>query len=117
MKLFRICLVAAWLVMVPITIHALSTHGISGLGVFFTDFHSPWRAQINSDFSVHLGLAMAWILYREPTRIRGALLAAPALLGSVYLLPYILIASYKAGGRFDALLLGRSLPTGLAAQC
>jgi hypothetical protein len=106
MVLFRISLVAAWFVMVPITIHALTVQGISGLGIFVRDFDHPWRAQINSDFCVYLCLAMAWIVYREPTRARGVTFALPVLLGSVYLLPYILVSSLTCDGRFDTLLLG-----------
>jgi hypothetical protein len=117
MVAFRTFLVAAWLVMMPITIHAIAAKGVSGLGVFLSDFDSPWRAQINADFSVHLCLVMAWIVFREGTPIRGVMFALPVLLGSVYLLPYLFAASFGAGGRFDTLLLGQRRHGSKPAQC
>jgi len=107
MVVFRTFLVVAWVVMLPITTHALTAQGISGLGTFVSDFDDPWRAQINSDFSVHLCLVMAWIVYRERTLMRGVFFALPVLLGSVYLLPYLVLVSLDCHGRFDILLLGR----------
>ena len=107
MTLFRIALGAAWLVMLAITVYAVDAQGTAGLGTFISDFRNPWRAQVNADFTVHLGLAMAWILYRERTVTRGLIFALPVLLGSTYLLPYVFVASFSCGGRLDALVFGR----------
>lgn len=49
---------------------------------------------------------MGWIVYRERRLRRGLLLALPVVLGSVYTLPYIFIATFRSEGRFDALVLG-----------
>jgi hypothetical protein len=104
---FRLALVLGWLLMVGVTIHAIASLGLSDGRVFFTDFQHPWRAQVNADFCVHLALVMGWIVCRERTWQRGLLLALPALLGSVYLLPYLCIATLRSGGRLDELLLGQ----------
>lgn len=108
MKLFRTALVIAWLAILAITANAITTLGLSDGKLFITDFGHPWRAQFNGDFSVHLLLVMAWIVYRERKPLRGVALALPVVLGSLYTLPYIFVATFRAEGRFDALLLGPS---------
>ena len=105
--IFRLALVPAWVAIVVVTIVALITpEGLSGGKVFFTDFGQPWRRQINADFVIHLLLIMAWIAYREPTRARRLILPIFALLGSVFLLPYIFAATIGSRGRIDGLLMG-----------
>lgn len=49
---------------------------------------------------------MGWIAYRERKPLRSVALALPVVLGSLYTLPYIFIATFRAQGRFDGLLLG-----------
>ncbi|MFI5736613.1 hypothetical protein ACIA49_41230 [Kribbella sp. NPDC051587] len=92
MLIIRSALVIAWLAIVAVTVHAITTLGLSAGSVFITDFSHPWRAQINGDFGLHLLLIMAWIAYRE----RGVrrLLALPVVLGSVYTLPYLFAATF-----------------------
>ena len=81
---------------------------MDGGNIFFTDFSHPWRAQFNTDFSIHLFLMAAWIAYREPRRLLGAMLAVLSVLGGGAIsLLYILVASYRARGDVRALLLGR----------
>ena len=106
MLAFRAALVIAWVAIMAVTVNALTTLGLAGGRVFFTDFSQAWRAQINGDFGLHLVLVIGWIVYRERRLGRGLLLGVPALLGSVYTLPYILVATFRANGRFDVLLLG-----------
>jgi hypothetical protein len=106
MHAFKAALLIGWLAMVTITAHAVAALGPGGLGLFVSDLSHPWRAQFNIDFSVHLLLVSTWIIYREGRSVRGLLLAAPMLLGSLYLLPYLLHATYRASGQVDVLLLG-----------
>jgi hypothetical protein len=106
MLIFRSALVIAWLAIMAVTVNAITTLGLPAGKLFLTDFTNPWRAQINGDFSLHLLLIMGWIAYRERKPWQKVLLALPALLGSVYTLPYIFIATFRSDGRFDILLLG-----------
>ena len=106
MLVFRAGLVVAWVGIVVVTVNAVSALGLVGGRVFFPDFSQAWRAQINGDFGLHLLLVVGWIVYRERRLGRGLLLGVPALLGSVYTLPYIFVATFRANGRFDVLLLG-----------
>ncbi|SEG77461.1 hypothetical protein SAMN05216223_110234 [Actinacidiphila yanglinensis] len=107
MLAFRITLVGAWVAITVLSIHAVATLGPTDGSVFFTDFSNGWRAQTNGDFVAFILLAMAWIAYRERTFPR-VLLALPTVLGSVYLLPYVFVATYTSRGRFAALLLGNA---------
>ncbi|MDX6259520.1 MAG: hypothetical protein QOH84_1208 [Kribbellaceae bacterium] len=106
MTAFRTALVVAWLVIGGVTVNAISTLGVAGGKLFITDFAHPWRAQFNGDFSVYLLLMMGWIAYRERKPLRAVVLALPVVLGSLYTLPYIFVATFRANGRFDVLLLG-----------
>lgn len=117
MVVFRSALITTWVIIVALSVHALAADGITGLSTFVADFADPWRAQINGDFSVHLCLAMAWIAYREPTVTRSILFAVPIVLGSVYLLPYIVAASFRCEGRFDTLLTGSGPQASHASRC
>ncbi|NGY07059.1 DUF1475 family protein [Solimonas terrae] len=108
MLMFRICITLAWLSVITVSVHAVETMGLAPGGiVFFQDFAHPWRAQYNADFSMHLLLMAAWIAYRE-NRLLGIPLGLFAIMfGGAYSLAYIFIATFKAEGRFDRLLLGR----------
>jgi hypothetical protein len=101
----RVALVAAWSLIVGVSVHAVLVAGIGAGAVFFNDFADPWRAQINGDFVIHILLAAGWIAYREH-RFPRVLLAVPAVLGSVYLLPYVFIATFTAGGDLRTVLVG-----------
>jgi hypothetical protein len=107
MKLFRTFLIVAWVAIAAMTLWAIADMGLlAAAQTFVRDFAHPWRAQYYSDFSVHLILAACWILYRETSPGRGLLFAfATLLMGALFTLPYLLVASLKAG---DArrLLLG-----------
>lgn len=107
MLIFRIAVAIAWLLVVAVSVHAVGTMGLTPGGiVFFQDFAHPWRAQYNADFSAHLILMAAWIAYRE-NRLLGVPLGLLAIMfGGAYSLAYIFIATFKAKGRFDHLLLG-----------
>jgi hypothetical protein len=107
MLAFRTLLVAMWLVVAAVTAWALMQMGLwAAAETFVRDFAHPWRAQFYSDFSAHLILAACWILYRESSPGRGLLFAFATLsMGALFTLPYILIASLKAGDA-KGLLLG-----------
>jgi hypothetical protein len=107
MLAFRTLLVSIWLLVAAITVWALLEMGPrAAVATFVRDLSHPWRAQYYSDFSAHLILLAAWILYRERSRGLGLLFGLAALaLGALFTLPYILIASLKARNA-KGLLLG-----------
>jgi hypothetical protein len=108
MLAFRTSLVAIWLLVAAVTGWALIERGLwAGAETFVSDLSHPWRAQFYSDLEAHLLLIAGWILYRERSRSIGLLFAlATMLLGALFTLPYILIASLRVAGP-DEFLLGR----------
>ena len=112
LTIFRTLVFSAWLVVMYVTIHAVLTMGTSAAGsVFIGDFAHPWRAQFNTDFSFHLLLAGAWMVYRARSWGLGLLWAICAVtLGSAFTLAYILVVSFQKRGDIRRLLLGRHAP-------
>lgn len=108
LTVFRIMLCVAWLVLFWVTLGAVQRMGVNAAGtVFFGDFAHPWRAQFNTDFSLHLLLVAAWMIYRSRSWIVGIVCAFLAVnLGGLFTLAYILVASFRTGGDIRALLLG-----------
>ncbi|WP_157622888.1 hypothetical protein [Solimonas soli] len=109
MTILRVVLAVAWMTILLVGVHAVNSMGLAPGGkVFFEDFAHPWRAQYNADFSIHLLLMAAWITYRERNLAVGLPLGALAvLLGGTYSLAYIFVATFRAGGNVETLLLGK----------
>ena len=80
--------------------------GSEGGMLFVADFAHPWRAQFNTDFSIHLLLFMTWVFWRETSKAIGTLAALGCLMGGLFTLPYLLVAIWRAKGDVRALLLG-----------
>lgn len=106
----RIFLAVGWIVMLVVTARATALLGLDGATIFFSDFAQPWRAQFNTDFSLHLLLFAAWVLYREPRWYIGALCVLGTLNGGIFTLAYLLVATFRARGDMHVLLLGRHAP-------
>ena len=108
MQIFRAAVLIAWLLVMWVSIHAVATLGFNQAGAtFFGDFGNPWRAQFNADFSAHLLLMAAWIVYRQKFLLLGLLFGLAAVMfGGAFSLAYIFIASFTAKGSFKGLLLG-----------
>ena len=102
-------LAAGWAILVLITVQALAELGLAdAFRTFVGDYEHPWRAQFYTDFSLHLVLTAAWVLYRARTRAQGAAFAFLVLsLGALFTIPYVLAAAVRAKGEARALLLGR----------
>ncbi len=65
---FRIFLAGGWIILAAITVWALLELGpMEAVRTFIGDYGHPWRAQFYTDFSLHLFLVAAWILYRGRT--------------------------------------------------
>lgn len=109
MVAFGMFLAVAWVVLALITAQALIELGpADAFRTFVGDYRHPWRAQFYSDFSLHLVLTAAWVLYRARTPALGAAYAFLVLsLGALFTIPYVLAAAGKAKGEARALLLGR----------
>jgi hypothetical protein len=108
MQIFRAAVLIAWLVVMWVSIHAVATLGFNqGGATFFGDFSHPWRAQFNADFSAHLLLMAAWIVYRQKNLLLGLLFGLAAVMfGGAFSLAYIFVATFTAKGSFKGLLLG-----------
>ena len=106
---FGTFLALAWVVLAWITAQALVELGpAEAVRTFVGDYRHPWRAQFYTDFSLHLVLTAAWVLYRARTPARGAAYAFLVLaLGALFTIPYVVAAAAKAEGQVRALLLGR----------
>lgn len=108
MQVFRIAVAIAWLVVMWISIEAVAAMGFAQSGeTFFADFGHPWRAQFNTDFSVHLLLMASWLVYREKRVLVGILFGIAAVMfGGAFSLAYIFVATFTAKGSAKTLLLG-----------
>ncbi len=106
--IFAAALAIAWAALVYVSVHAVSAMGAAAAGpVFFGDFSHPWRAQFGADFSVHLLLVAAWMIWRARSWIVGILCAVLAInLGALFTIPFFLIALWGAGGDVGAALQG-----------
>ena len=107
MTAFRLLLVLLWLAIAAITVNALLDQGLAAAPITFArDLAHPWRAQFYADFEMQLLLLAAWIVWREPSRLRGVAFALlNMLLGALFTLPYLLLASVRSGGDVRAMLL------------
>jgi hypothetical protein len=110
MLAFRLLLVAMWLAVAAITAWALLRMGLAGgVETFLGDLSHPWRAQFYADLEAHLVLVAGWIVYRERSKSVGLMCAiATMLLGALFTLPYILIATVRAADGREV-LMGRVL--------
>jgi hypothetical protein len=111
--IFSLVAALAWAALLYVSIHAVSTMGAAAAGtVFVGDFAHPWRAQFGTDFSIHLLLVAAWMIWRSRSWIGGIVCAVLAVnLGALFTLPFLLIAMGRSGSLEGALLGFRALPT------
>lgn len=98
----------AWIVLFRVSAHAVAAMGVNAAGaVFIGDFAQPWRAQFNTDFTIHLLLVAAWMVWRSRSWIIGLLCGVLAInLGALFTIPYAALALYRARGDIRAALLG-----------
>jgi hypothetical protein len=97
-----------WLVLAGLTIRAVYSDGLTiAPFIYFSDFVFPWRAQFNFDFLGYLAIGSSWIVYREPSRVRGLIFAGLHFLcGGMFLLPYLAVLIYLSKGNLRSVLLG-----------
>jgi len=108
MKVLRVFLIVATVAIYAITVIASLAQGLNWPAVAIADMLAlGWRSQFDFDFVVHLFLLASWITWREGADVRGyAFGFLSIVMGGMFSFPYILYATYKAGGEPKALLLG-----------
>ncbi|MFA5939479.1 MAG: hypothetical protein WC809_09020 [Sinimarinibacterium sp.] len=106
MTLLRGYLIVGWVLLIGITGWAVATLGLDGANVFLSDYAHAWRAQFYTDFLLHVAPITAWVYWRESSKLTGLLCALGTLMGGVFTLVYLLVATYRAGGVPRRLLLG-----------
>jgi hypothetical protein len=97
----------AWVVLLYVSLHAISAMGASAAGaVFIGDFAHPWRAQFGADFAIHLLLVAGWMIWRSRSWVVGIICAALCVnLGALFTLPFLLVAIWRSRS-LEAALLG-----------
>ena len=107
--MFAVIAALFWAALAFLTVQAATALGLGAAGdFFFGDFAYPWRAQFNFDFAIHLLLVAAWMIWRAPNRIVGAVFGLLAInLGALFTLAFLMVAGWRARGDLRAVLLGR----------
>lgn len=87
--LFTVAAAIAWTILLYLSVHAVDAAGVNTAGpVFLDQFSHPWQAQFGTDFSIHLLLVAAWMIWRSPSWIVGVVCALLAInLGALFTLP------------------------------
>ena len=106
--MLRLGLAAGWIAIAAVTWWALGALGLPALPrTMLADLAHPWRAQLYLDLELQLLVFAAWVVWRERRFGVGlACAAATMLLGALFTLPYLLVASVVAEGDVRRLLLG-----------
>ncbi|HEX8193219.1 MAG TPA: hypothetical protein VF552_09990 [Allosphingosinicella sp.] len=104
----RLLLLAGWIAIAAATLWALLELGLLALPrTMIADLSHPWRAQLYLDLELQLLVFAAWAVWRERSFGIGlACATATMLLGALFTLPYLLVASIRAKGDVGRLLLG-----------
>lgn len=108
MNVFRAALLFAWLILVAITVNAITTLGNDAAMIIVSDFSHAWRAQYYSDFIIHVLLLAGWVWWREQSKSIGLLLALGCVAGgALFTLAYLFITTFRVRGDSRRLLLGK----------
>lgn len=106
MQGFRVFVVIGWTVLLAVTLRAVAAMGMGAGTVFFTDFSQPWRAQFNTDLSLHLLLFAVWVFWREHSKLVGIACAVLCAFGGIFTLLYLFVSLQRSKGDVRALVLG-----------
>ena len=111
MTAFRALIMVLWLGLAGYTAVVVSRHGIGLLPIFFGDIaRLGWPGQFNLDFLCFLILSALWTAWRRRFSATGLLLAVPAFFGGAgFLLPYLLILTFREKGDLVRVLIGDRL--------
>ena len=105
---FRLLLVLIFTAIALYTGVVVTHHGFNLLPVFFGDMAGmAWPGQFNLDFMCMLALSGLWVAWRHRFGAAGIALGLAAFFGgALFLSAYLLVASFRADGNVEALLLG-----------
>jgi len=108
MTVFRIFLIAFWLILLIYTGVVIAHHGINLLPIFFGDIAAmTWPGQFNLDFLGFLCLSALWTAWRNGFSAGGFGLALFAFFGGIgFLAPYLFYLSIKHQSDTRTILLG-----------
>lgn len=108
MTSLRIFLIVSTVIIFALTIYVVITKGVNWPVVYFGDLlQFDWRSQFNTDFLIHLFLLATWISWREGFTAKGFVFGFLSIfMGGMFGFPYLLHATYKAGGDPKLVLLG-----------
>jgi hypothetical protein len=106
--LFRILLLAMWLLLVAYTGAVIASYGMNLLPIFFGDMaRLTWPGQFNLDFLCFLILSALWTAWRNGFSALGLVPCPIALFGGAgFLLPYLLVLVFREQGDMRRVLLG-----------
>lgn len=101
------------LVVFTVIIYVVSFIAVKKLGmdegmVFVSDFGHPWRAQFNTDFSLHILLVALWVFWREEHIGAKILCALGCFMGGLFTFPYLIVSLIRCNGDVRKLMLGRN---------
>lgn len=106
---FRGYLILALACLTGYTLMVGINHGWNLLPIFFANIaEMSWSGQFNLDFMTFLGLSGIWVAWRHQFTGGAIALGVVAFFGGMmFLAPYLLWASFQAGGDVKILLLGK----------
>lgn len=107
--MFRVYLVVVLACLTGYTLFVGLNHGWGLLPIFLSNItEMTWCGQFNVDFMTFLGLSGIWIAWRHQFSGTAIALGFVAFFGGMmFLAPYLLWASARAGGDAKVLLLGK----------
>ncbi len=110
MTLFRILLVAMFVILLAYTSVVITHHGWNLFPIFFGDMAEvAWPGQFNLDFMCMLALSALWVAWRHRFSVAGLLLAVVAFTGGTpFLSIYLLTLSLQTNGDIREMLLGNA---------
>lgn len=108
MTSLRVFLLFSTVLIYGMTLIASVYHGLNWPAVVIEDLAAlNWRSQFDTDFLVYLLLGATWISWREGFTPKGyAFGFLSVFLGGMFTFPYLLLATYQAGGNSKCVLLG-----------
>lgn len=109
MLAFRIYLAVYFACLLAYTAVVIAQHGWGLFPIFFGDIAAmTWPGQFNFDFMGFLTLSGLWLAWRHHFSPLGLVLGVIGVFGGMgFLLPYLLVATYNAGGDIKEVLLGK----------